>query len=172
MYTDSTPVGSPIYISYKSEEPNPRIPSSPFPYFASLGKTFPDFPPFHPGEATESLYIFANPLYNAPISSPRLSMSPARGGAGGIGGQGQQPPPKVFTKVVARYTPLVLLVPLHDLPKNYMKNLPKFTGEGDLTATEHINFFDQFIDIIGLEHEDVYSRLLVQTFEGKVRTWF
>jgi hypothetical protein len=36
-----------------------------------------------------------------------------------------------------------------------MKNLPKFTGEGDLTATEHINFFDQFADIFGLEHEDV-----------------
>jgi hypothetical protein len=53
-----------------------------------------------------------------------------------------------------------------------MKNLPKFTGEGDLTATEHINFFDQFVDILGLEHEDVYSRLLVQTFEGQVRTWF
>jgi hypothetical protein len=53
-----------------------------------------------------------------------------------------------------------------------MKNLPKFTGEGDLMAAEHINFFDQFADILGLEHEDVYSRLLVQTFEGKVRTWF
>jgi hypothetical protein len=53
-----------------------------------------------------------------------------------------------------------------------MKNLPKFTGEGDLTATEHINFFDQFADILGLEHEDVYSRLFVQTFEGQVRTWF
>jgi hypothetical protein len=42
-----------------------------------------------------------------------------------------------------------------------MKNLPKFTGEGDLTTSEQINFFDQFIDIIGLENEDVYSRILV-----------
>ena len=53
-----------------------------------------------------------------------------------------------------------------------MNNLPKFTREGDLTTTEHINFFDQFVDILGLEHEDVYSRLLVQNFEGQVRTWF
>jgi hypothetical protein len=53
-----------------------------------------------------------------------------------------------------------------------MKNLPKFTGEGDLTATEHITFFDQFVDILGIEHEDVYSRILVQTFEGQVRIWF
>jgi hypothetical protein len=99
-------------------------------------------------------------------------MATARGGAGGEGGQFQQTPPKVFTKVATRYTPLVLPVPLHDLPENYMKNLPKFRGEGDLTATEHINFFDQFVDILVIEHEDVYSHLLVQTFEGQVRTWF
>jgi hypothetical protein len=82
------------------------------------------------------------------------------------------PPPQIFAKVVTRYAPLVFPVPLHDLPKNYMKNLLKFTREGDLATTEHINFFDQFADILGLEHEDVYSRLLVQAFEGQVRTWF
>jgi hypothetical protein len=91
---------------------------------------------------------------------------------GGAGGQGLPLPPRVFAKVAARYVPLVLPVPLHDLPENYIKNLPKFIGEGDLTATEHINFFDQFKYILGLEHEDIYSRLFVQTFEGQVRTWF
>jgi hypothetical protein len=96
----------------------------------------------------------------------------AAAGGGGGGSQGPPPPPRIFAKVVVRYTPLVLPVPLHDLPENYMKNLPKFTGEGDLTAVEHINFFDQFTDILGLEHEDVYSRLFVQTFKGQVRTWF
>jgi hypothetical protein len=75
-------------------------------------------------------------------------------------------------KWFSKYAPLVLPFPLHDLPENYMKNLLKFIGEGDLTATEHINFFDQFVDILGLKHEGVYSRLLVQTFEGQVRTWF
>jgi hypothetical protein len=98
------------------------------------------------------------------------------GGAGGGGaggqGQGQPPPPRIFSKVAARYAPLVLPSVLHDFPENYMKNLPKFMGEGDLTATEHIAFFDQFVDILGIEHEDVYSRMLVQTFEGQVRTWF
>jgi hypothetical protein len=37
-----------------------------------------------------------------------------------------------------------------------MKNLLKFMGEGDLTAAEHITFFDYFVDILGIEHEDVY----------------
>jgi hypothetical protein len=92
------------------------------------------------------------------------------GGGGGRGGGNQIPVPGIFSKVATRYAPLVLPAALHDLPENYMKSLPKFTGEGDLTAQEHINFFDQFADILGIEHEDVYSRLLVQTFEGQVRT--
>jgi hypothetical protein len=98
-----------------------------------------------------------------PLSSTPKSMA---GVGGGGGGQQNVPPPRVFAKLAARYAPLVLPVPLQDLPENYIKNLPKFTGEGDLTAAEHINFFDQFADICGIEHEDVYSRLLVQTFEG------
>jgi hypothetical protein len=53
---------------------------------------------------------------------------------GGVGGQGPPPPPRIFAKVANIYTPLVLPVPLHDLPENYMKNLPKFTGEGDLQS--------------------------------------
>jgi hypothetical protein len=91
------------------------------------------------------------------------------GGAGGQG-QGQTPPPRIFSKVASRYAPLVIPVVLHDFPKNYMKNLLKFMGEGDLTTTEHTAFFDQFVDILGIKHEYVYSRILVQTFEGQVRT--
>ena len=99
----------------------------------------------------------------------------AQGGAragGGAPGGGQVPLPGIFAKVAARYAPLILPIPLHDLLENYMKILQKFTGEGDLTAQEHINFFNQFADILGIEHEDVYSRLLVQTFDGQMRTWF
>jgi hypothetical protein len=172
----STPVGSPDFISCKSEEPSPRVP-----YLSSS-----DFPLRE--ENKDSLLIFRNPLYNF----PQITMAAAGGGGGGFigggggfiggggggaplggaGGQGPAPPPRVFAKVAARYAPLVFPVPLHDLPENYIKNLPKFTREGDLTAAEHINFFDQFADILGIEHEDVYSRLLVQTFKGQVRTWF
>jgi hypothetical protein len=110
-------------------------------------------------------------------SASNLSMA-EHGGAGDGGGApggpagGQSLLLGIFSKLAARYAPLILPVPLHDLPKNYMKILPKFTGEGDLTAQEHIKFFDQFVDIKGIEHKDVYSRLLVQTFEGQVRTWF
>jgi hypothetical protein len=95
-------------------------------------------------------------------------------GVGGVvGSQGPPPPPpRIFSKLASRYAPLVLPPILHDLLENYMKNLPKFTREGDLTTTEHINFVYQFVDILGIEHEDVYSRLLVQTSEVQVRLWF
>ena len=82
----------------------------------------------------------------------------AHGGVGAGGGAprgpvgGQASLPRIFAKVVSRYAPLVLPVPLHDLLENYMKSLPKFTGEGDLTAQEHINFFDQTADILRIEH--------------------
>ena len=61
------------------------------------------------------------------------------GGAGGGGGGGNinppLPPPRIFAKFVARYSPLSFPVVWHNLHENYMKNLPKFTGERDLIAT-------------------------------------
>jgi hypothetical protein len=167
-HPSSTPVGSPDYISYKYREPSPRIP-----YQSSL-----DFSPRKKNK--DSLLIFQNPLYNFPL----ITMEAVRGGGGGViggrgggapeggaGGQGSappSPPPRVFAKVATRYAPMVLPVPLHDLPENYIKKFPKFTREGDLTAAEHINFVYQLPDILGIEHEVLYSRILVQTFEGQV----
>jgi hypothetical protein len=99
IYSDSTPAGSPIYISCKSEEPSPHIPFPPFSAFSS------------PEEAKDSLYIFQNPLYNVPIFSPRVSVVVVGGGGGGggvgavvggVGGQGPPPPPRIFAKVATR----------------------------------------------------------------------
>jgi hypothetical protein len=187
-----------IVVVYQLEIPSLKA-KSPFKPSTSLSPRIPypsslDLPLRE--EIKYCLLIFQNPLYN----SPQTMMAATGGGGGGfIGGgegffrgggggvplgggggvplgggvgQGHAPPPRFFAKFAARYAPLVLPIPLHDLPENYIKNLPKFTGEGDMTASEHINFFDQFIDIFGIEHEDVYSRLLVQNFEGQVRTWF
>jgi hypothetical protein len=124
-----TTVGSPDFVSCKSEEPSPCVP-----YFSSL-----DFPLCE--ENKDSLLIFQNPLYNF----PQTMMVAAGGGGGGFiggggggfigggggdGGQGSAPPPRFFVKVAVRYAPLVFPVPLHDLPENYIKNLSKFTGEG------------------------------------------
>jgi hypothetical protein len=55
IHSDSTPAGSPDYISCKSEEPSPCIPFHPSSVFSSLK------------EAKDSLLVFQNPLYNAPF---------------------------------------------------------------------------------------------------------
>jgi hypothetical protein len=53
----------------------------------------------------------------------RVGGAGGHGARGGGAGQVPPPPPRIFAKVASRYDPLVLPVPLHDLPKNYMKNL-------------------------------------------------
>ena len=100
-------------------------------------------------------------------------------GVGGIEGEGEggqghgkDPPPRIFSKVASIYAPLVLPIILHDFLQNYMKKLPKFVGEGDLIVTKHIAFFYQFVDILGIENKDFYSRMLVQAFEVQLRARF
>jgi hypothetical protein len=82
-------------------------------------------------------------LLSPQVSSPRISMDSV-GGAGALGARGGEDggqenilvqPPRIFSKVTTRYSPLALRAILCDLPENYMKSLPKFTSEGDLTAT-------------------------------------
>jgi hypothetical protein len=172
LYPDSSPITSPIYTSGKPEEPSSSFPFPPHLDLPSSHDIFPELHSQHPEvverSVDQSFEVFENLLFSPRISSPRLSMAGVGGvGVGGVGGAGaggQAQPPRIFSKVAARYAPLVLPVVLHDLPENYMKNLPKFMGEGDLTTTKHIAFFDQFVDILGIEHEDVYSRLLVHNF--------
>jgi hypothetical protein len=77
------------------------------------------------------------------------------------------PPPRVFNKATVRYSPLNLLGNIHIFPDNYLKLLPKFDGEDEITSLEHLSSFDHFTDNQGLHHEDVYMRIF-----GEVRTWF
>ena len=59
----------------------------------------------------------------------------------------------IFT---ARYAPLVLPYPMNPLPAGYyLKYMPKFTGEGDITAEEHLATFYSYADNLNIENEDV-----------------
>jgi hypothetical protein len=184
LYSNSSPITSPIYTSGKSERPSS---SSLFPPHLDLLSPYHhifEIRSHHPkvvkSSIDQSFEVFDNLLFSPRIPSPILSMAGVGGagvggvGAGGASGQENIPiqPPRIFFKVAARYAPLVLPTILHDLPENYLKSPPKFMGEGDLTTTNHKVIFDQFVDILGIEHEDIYMRLLVKTFKGQVRTWF
>jgi uncharacterized small protein (DUF1192 family) len=75
--------------------------------------------------------------------------------------------------VGARYVPLILPHPMNPLPAgDYLKYMPKFTGEGDITAEEHLAAFYSYADNLNIENEDVWMRVFFQSLEGEVRKWF
>jgi hypothetical protein len=75
--------------------------------------------------------------------------------------------------VAARYAPLILHQPLNALPVDgYLKQLPKFTGEGDITAEEHLKSFYSYTNNHAIENEDVWMRIFVHSLDGEARKWF
>jgi hypothetical protein len=70
------------------------------------------------------------------------------------------PPPltKMQQILVARYAPLILpnLVSAM-LTRDYQKYMPKFTGEGDVSAEEHIEAFYSYAENLNIEEEDVWT---------------
>jgi hypothetical protein len=75
--------------------------------------------------------------------------------------------------IAARYAPLVLPQLLNALPpEGYLKQLPKFTGEGDITAEEHLAAFYTFTDDNVIMHADVWMRIFVHSLQGEARKWF
>jgi hypothetical protein len=75
--------------------------------------------------------------------------------------------------IAARYAPLVLPQPLNALPpEGYLKQLPKFTGEGDIAAEEHLAAFYTFADDNVIMHTDVWMRIFVHSLQGEARKWF
>jgi hypothetical protein len=75
--------------------------------------------------------------------------------------------------IVARYTPLLLPQPLNALPAYvYLKQLPKFTGEGDITVEEHLEAFYSFTDDHVIMHAYVWMGIFIHSLEGEARRWF
>jgi ribonuclease HI len=87
---------------------------------------------------------------------------------------GENPPmTRMEAIIAARYAPLLLPQPLNALPADgYLKQLPKFTGEGDIAAEEHLEAFYSFTDDHVIMHADVWMRIFVHSLEGEARKWF
>jgi hypothetical protein len=87
---------------------------------------------------------------------------------------GENPPmTRMEAIIAARYAPLVLPQPLNALPADgYLKQLPKFTGEGDIAAEEHLEAFYSFTDDHVIMHADVWMRIFIHSLEGEARKWF
>jgi hypothetical protein len=87
---------------------------------------------------------------------------------------GENPPMTAMEAIIAaRYAPLVLPQLLNALPPDgYLKQLPKFTGEGDIAAEEHLASFYTFADDNVIMHADVWMRIFVHSLQGEARKWF
>ena len=69
--------------------------------------------------------------------------------------------------LVGRYAPLNFPNPLSAMPtRDYLKYMPKFTGEGDFIAEEHLEAFYSYGENINIEQEDVWTRVFVQILDG------
>ena len=47
------------------------------------------------------------------------------------------------------------------MPKDYLKMLPKFDGENEITTEDHLAPFQGCKDNLAIEHEDVYLNIFV-----------
>ena len=70
-------------------------------------------------------------------------------------------------------SPLNLTPPLHDLPQDFEKMLPKFDPSENILVDDHLQSF--YLAIEGLrarEHEDVVYRLFPHTLKGAETSWY
>ena len=69
-------------------------------------------------------------------------------------------------------TPLNLAPPLHALPPNPEKSLPKFDpGEG-ISVEDHLQIFFLALELLLVEHDDVVCKLFPHSFKAKVASWY
>jgi hypothetical protein len=133
----------------------PPTPSSPV-AFSSNPLLF----PFPPGSSVPvSPVRTPSPPNSPPPIIPMVGANPPRSRMDAI--------------VAARYAPLVLPQPLNSLPiGGYLKQLPKFTGEGDITIEEHLATFYSYADNYVIVDEDVWMRIFVHSLDGEAKKWF
>lgn len=71
-----------------------------------------------------------------------------------------------------KYAPLGLPQILNDMPRDYLKILPRFNGDNDTEAQKHLEVFCAFTENFNVEHLDVVLRLFFQSLDGEARKLF
>jgi hypothetical protein len=74
--------------------------------------------------------------------------------------------------MASRFTPLVILAQLHDIPKGYPQRIRTYGVEGDISAQQHLDRFNDFCDLEEVDFEDAKMRIFFQSFYGEVKKWF
>jgi hypothetical protein len=74
--------------------------------------------------------------------------------------------------MAAIFPPLILPYQLHDLPQDYNLRIKLYDVEGNISTQNHLDWFNDFIDLEEVEFEDVKMRLFTQIIAGEVRKGF
>jgi hypothetical protein len=101
--------------------------------------------------------LFPTPLRDSSPVALSRTPSPPSSPPPNIPMAGANPPLNRMDSIVtARYAPLILPHPMNPLPVgDYLKYMPKFTGEGDITVEENLAAFYSYADNLNIENEDV-----------------
>ena len=104
------------------------------------------------------------PVHSPPHSPPRIM----------AGVNANQPPnPPNPPPAWKSRSPLNLTPPLHDLPQDFEKILPKFDQSEKIIVDDHLQSF--YLAIEGLragEHENVVCKLFLHTLKGGAASWY
>jgi hypothetical protein len=130
--------------------------------------------PSSPVAFSSNPLLFPFPPRSSVPVSPIRTPSPPNSPPSIIPMASAYPPRSRMDAIVAtRYAPLVLSQPLNALPADgYLKQLPKFIGEGDITAEEHLASFYSYADNYVIVDEDVWMRIFVHSLDGEAKKWF
>jgi hypothetical protein len=118
--------------------------------------------------------LFPLPLGSSFPVSPIQAPSPPSSPPPNIPMVGENPPITRMEAIIAtKYAPLLLPQPLNALPiDGYLKQLPKFTGEGDIATKEHLESFYSFTYDHVIMHVDAWMRIFIHILEGEARKCF
>ena len=64
------------------------------------------------------------------------------------------------------FAPLAFPTVLHDLPLSYSQRIYLYDGEENFTARQHMDRFEDFIDLEEVDHDDAKMRLFSQSLSG------
>ena len=76
--------------------------------------------------------------------------------------------PSYLQAMAAKFALVVLPLQLHDLPNDYGQHVKKFNGGDEVTAQQHLVWFDDYYDIENMIHEDIKMSLFALSFSGDV----
>ena len=86
----------------------------------------------------------------------------------------QAPPliPNPPRQMDTRFAPLALPVVFHDIPHYYAQNIPFYDGDGNFTTRQHVDKFDDYVDLELVDEDDIKMRLYVLSLSGEAKKWF